>query len=121
MKKQNLSMLSFSGDSFSINTIIRIEEIDQETYLFLNDGTKSKSVLSIDVLEWELPKDIFSRVHPNHLINTNYRKKLFTVHTQWIELENGEKIPIENTLTQNKNLFHQNKSALQWIKEKFSK
>ncbi len=118
MEKDKKSIVTYSGKLLSFNNIIRIEETNNDTLIFLENGTSSKSVLSIDVLEWKLPKDIFIRVHPKHLININFSKKLFTVHTQWIELENGEKIPITKELTQNKNLFQKSKNAFEWLKNK---
>ncbi len=51
-----------SGKLLAAESIIRIEEIVDETFIFLIDSSKAKSVLSIDELEWELPKDIFRRV-----------------------------------------------------------
>ncbi len=98
MNTEAKNLFTCGGDLLSYQSIIRIEEISNETFFFLQDGSRSKSVLTIDALEWELPKEVFVRVHPNHLINLNFSRKLFTVHTQWIELENGEKIPISNEL-----------------------
>lgn len=112
MNENKKSIFTFTGELKKVDSIIRVEEIDSETILFLDDGTNAQSVLSIDVLEWDLPKDIFVRVHPKHLINTSYSKKLFTVTTQFIELENGEKIPINQELTKNKRMIQKGKKRL---------
>lgn len=106
------SIFTYTGELKKVDSIIRVEEMDTETYLFLNDGSKAQSVLSIDVLEWELPKESFVRVHSKHLINISYSKKLFSISTHYIELENGEKIPTNQELTQNKTLIKKGKNKL---------
>lgn len=115
MDEKEKTIFTCDGQLLSAEAIIRIEEIAYETFLFLQDGTQSKSVLSIDVLEWELPKEAFVRVHPNHLINRQFTKKLFTVHSQWIELENGEKIPTTHHLLYKKNIFQKGRTAFKFL------
>lgn len=117
MEYNSKTIFAYSGELLSINSIVRIEEVDEETFLFIDDNSKSKSVLSIDELEWELPKNIFIRVHPKHLINKNFSKSIITVNTQWIELENGEKIPTTKELTVDKKSYFKNHiNAFKWLK-----
>lgn len=106
MENDNKKIITLKGEELSHTNLLRVEEVANKTLLIFHDGTIEESVLSIDVLEWELPKNLFIRIHPNHLINKTFSKKIFTIHTDWMELENGEKIPIS------KNLFDSTKSPL---------
>lgn len=100
MNMNQKNIVSYKGHLYAPDELLRVEETDKKTLLIFTDGKVDESVLSIDVLEWELPKNDFVRIHPKHLINKNYQKKVFTVHTDWMELENGEKIPISAALFQ---------------------
>ena len=117
MNVKDKKVFTESGKLQETESIIRIEEVNDETVIFLTDGSKVRSVLSIDELEWELPKDIFIRVHPKHLINKKYSKKYFTVNTRWIELEGGKKIPITEELSENKIIYKKGNGFLNWIEK----
>jgi len=105
MKKMinNQSVVSLQGDIISYEKIVRVEYKDEKTIIVLDDHSTCLSVLSIDHLEWELPQDVFWRVHPKHLINRNYSGNLYSVSSKWLELHNGEKIPVSNQLVEDEN------------------
>lgn len=112
--------ITSNGKQISVLSIIRAEEINNITYLFFHDNEVSKSVLTIDELEWELPNDIFIRVHSNHLINKNHSKKFISINTSYLELSNGHKIPVSNDLVNDSELFSK-KSVLYTVTSFFKR
>ena len=120
MRKEDKFILN---DTVSINydEIVHIQSKDNGTVIILFDKTIHKSILSIDKLEWELPKDIFVRVHPNHIINKEFLNKYFTVTSQWVQLQNGEKIPVSRKLVQDnsENIFRKIIKKIFFFKNSF--
>lgn len=92
------SIYTFDGDLLPISEILRIEESFVDTYIIMVDGKKYKSALTIDELEWDLPKDKFTRVHSKHLINTAFKVHQFSINMDCVQLSNGENIPISKSL-----------------------
>ncbi|MGD9994540.1 MAG: LytTR family transcriptional regulator DNA-binding domain-containing protein [Salinivirgaceae bacterium] len=114
-KEKKYDIYTYSGELLTPDTIIRIEEIEDDTYIIHSGGKVSKSVLSIDTLEWELPKNNFLRVHPKHLINEDYINKIYKENTNWLELNNGDKIPFSITLLENQGYFSKRTSFINRI------
>ena len=98
------------NNSVSVNydDIVHIQAKNNGSVIILTDNSIHESIISIDKLEWELPKNIFMRVHPNHIINKDFLNKYYTETSKWIQLQNGEKIPVSNKLVknQNQNIFY---------------
>ena len=118
MEENRKNIFTYSDKGLSLDNIVRIEELDDGTYIFNKDGLKSKSVLTIDELEWELPKDIFIRVHPKHLINKSFSKNIHSVKSLFIKLKNGDEIPVSEELSQQENnFFKQSINAFKRIKD----
>lgn len=115
MENRSKKFITTNGKLFSHKDLLRVEETHDKTLLIFTTGKVEESVLSIDALEWELPKDVFIRIHPNHLINRNFRKKIFTIHSDWMEMDNGEKLPISDKL------FPPKKSTIKILKHLFKK
>lgn len=111
-KEKKCDIYTYSGELLTPEVIIRIEEIEDDTYIIHSGGKVSKSVLSIDTLEWELPKQSFVRVHPKHLINETYIHKIYKENTNWLELDNGDKIPFSVTLLENQGYFSKKTSFI---------
>lgn len=99
MKEDN-SIVTIEGRLIAYDAIVRIEEREQQTWLILSDKTIHQSVLSIDFLEWELPKEEYWRVHPCHLVNKSHIAKMFTTASHVLSLNNGETIPVMESLLQ---------------------
>lgn len=76
------------------NDIIRIEKIGNKTFMIFAKGEVSESLLSIDELDNSLSDKGFIRIHTNHLINHHHLKHRFDKLTQWVSLDNGDKLPI---------------------------
>jgi len=111
-EKSNNKIYTYSGELLLPDEIIRIEEIEDDTFIVHTSGKVLKSVLSIDILEWELPKGDFLRVHPKHLINEHLISKVYLENTNWIELKNGDKIPFSSMLMDNNGYFSKSPSFL---------
>jgi DNA-binding LytR/AlgR family response regulator len=100
---KNKTVVLNKNISINYNDIVHIQSNNNGSIIVLFNNTIHESILSIDYLEWELPKDIFIRVHPNHIINKDFFNKYYTETSKWVQLQNGEKIPVSNKLFQNKN------------------
>jgi len=107
MKNKNTIVVLNNTVSINYNDIVHIQSKNNNSVIVLFNNTVHESILSIDKLEWELPKETFIRVHPNHIINKDFLNKYYTVTSEWVQLQNGEKIPVSNMLIQNKktNIF----------------
>lgn len=104
--KSKIPDFFYDGLSCNLNSILRVEYSNGNTFIFFTDGTKSHSIASIDELEWDLPKNMFTRVHPNHLVNNMHKKKVVDVTTPWLEMDNGHLVPLsDNLVPPKKNRF----------------
>lgn len=78
----------------NVDNIVRIEKMGNKTFFILSEGDVLESLLDIDELEASLINGKFVRVHSKHLVNKTYFKRHFDHLTQWITLNNGDKIPV---------------------------
>jgi len=75
--------------------IVRLEADESYTKIFLADGKKCTSSMTIARYEKVLNKNIFFRVHKSHIINTKYHLKEFNRKSGNIAvMDNGTIIPI---------------------------
>lgn len=98
-----------------INDVIRIEKMGNKTFLVFPQGEVSESLLNIDELDDTLSKKCFIRTHTNHLVNKRHLKSHFDSYTQWITLDNGEKVPLSPNYQQ----FKHKKSIKQFWQKFF--
>ena len=75
--------------------IIRLEADESYTKIFLNDGKKCTSSMTIARYEKVLNKNVFFRVHKSHIINTRDHLKEFNRHEGNVAImDNGTAIPV---------------------------
>jgi len=75
--------------------IVRLEADESYTKIFLADGKKCISSMTIARYEKVLNKNVFFRVHKSHIINTKYHLKEFNRQDGNIAImDNGTAIPI---------------------------
>lgn len=75
--------------------IVRLEADESYTKIFLADGKKCTSSMTIARYEKVLNKNVFFRVHKSHIINTKYHLKEFNRKNGNIAImDNGTIIPI---------------------------
>lgn len=75
--------------------IVRLEADESYTKIFLADGKKCISSMTIARYEKVLNKKVFFRVHKSHIINTKYHLKEFNRQDGNIAImDNGTAIPI---------------------------
>ncbi len=75
--------------------IVRLEADENYTKIFLSDGKKCVSSMSIARYEKVLNKNVFFRVHKSHIINTKHHLKEFSRQDGNIAImDNGTTIPI---------------------------
>lgn len=75
--------------------IIRLEADESYTKIFLSDGKKCVSSMTIARYERVLNENVFFRVHKSHIINTKYHLKEFNRQDGNIAImDNGNLIPV---------------------------
>ena len=75
--------------------IIRLEADESYTKIFLTDGKKMVSSMTIARYDDVLNKDVFFRVHKSHIINTKYHLKEFNRQDgNFVVMDNGNVIPV---------------------------
>lgn len=75
--------------------IVRLEADESYTKIFLNDGKKCTSSMTIARYEKVLNKNVFFRVHKSHIINTRDHLKEFNRHEGNVAImDNGNAIPV---------------------------
>lgn len=84
--------------SLNIKEIVRVESKGLNTYLFFAGGYNERVDNSIDELEKEFAKWSFVRIHPQHLINMIYYKKVSTFSSPAIEMNDGTLLPANANL-----------------------
>ncbi|NOX46768.1 MAG: hypothetical protein GXO89_07305 [Chlorobi bacterium] len=81
---------------FKSGEIIRLEGKRQNTILYLTNKSRPLINESIDQIENQLKDFSFIRIHNDHIINVNFISKIATGQDEYIELINGETIPVES-------------------------
>ena len=75
--------------------IIHLEADESYTKIYLTNGKKCTSSMTIARYERVLDKDTFFRVHKSHIINTRHHLKEFNRHEGNVAImDNGEAIPV---------------------------
>lgn len=78
-----------------ISDIVRLEADESYTKLFLTDGSKSVSSMTIAKYERVLNPSVFFRVHKSHIINKRDHLKEFNRHDGNVAImDNGSTIPV---------------------------
>ena len=94
-KDENILLLQ-EGDEYiivEINSIIRIENLSNESIIYLNSNDIISTSLPVRVLA-EIFKDYqFFLIHPNHLINVNHLKSYVKCNA-YVTMSNTDAIPV---------------------------
>lgn len=78
-----------------ISDIVRLEADESYTKIFLSDGKKIVSSMTIARYDDVLNTAIFFRVHKSHIINTKYHLKEFNRQDgNFVVMDNGNVIPV---------------------------
>lgn len=77
-----------------LSDIVRCEADSNYTYLFLSNGNKLLVSRSLIHFENLLSKNNFMRVHQSHLINLDYVVIYNKADGGWIQLRDGENVPV---------------------------
>jgi len=85
-------------NDFEIKKIIRVEAKGVNTYLFYAGGDREMVGNSIDELEEEFSEWNFVRIHPRHLINRDYYKRMSAFSSPAVELSDGTLLPADREL-----------------------
>jgi two-component system, LytTR family, response regulator len=95
-KSDIISVPTLSGyEIIRIEDIIHLEADESYTRIFLTNGKKCTSSMTIARYEKVLDGNIFYRVHKSHIINTRYHLKEFNRHEGNVAImDNGESIPV---------------------------
>lgn len=95
-KSDIIAVPTLSGyEIIKIEDIIHLEADESYTKIFLTNGKKCTSSLTIAKYEKVLDENIFYRVHKSHIINTRYHLKEFNRHEGNVAImDNGKAIPV---------------------------
>lgn len=95
-KSDIIAVPTLSGyEIIKIEDIIHLEADESYTKIFLTNGKKTTSSMTIAKYEKVLNEDIFYRVHKSHIINTRHHLKEFNRHEGNVAImDNGEAIPV---------------------------
>jgi DNA-binding LytR/AlgR family response regulator len=84
-----------------IKNIIRVETKGDNTYLFYTDGKRELTGNTIDDLERAFLEWDFVRIHPRHLINKNFYKKMSAFSFPAVEMNDGTLLPVSKDMIEN--------------------
>lgn len=95
-KSDTLAIPTLTGyEIIKITDIIRLEADESYTKIFLENGKKCTSSMTIARYEKVLNKNVFFRVHKSHIINTRDHLKEFNRHEGNVAImDNGVAIPV---------------------------
>ena len=95
-KSDIIAVPTLSGyEIIKIEDIIHLEADESYTKIFLTNGKKCTSSMTIAKYEKVLDDNVFYRVHKSHIINTRYHLKEFNRHEGNVAImDNGELIPV---------------------------
>jgi two-component system LytT family response regulator len=77
-----------------VNSILYCEAESNYTKVFFLDGEKLTLSKTLKSLEELLPKEIFKRIHRSYLVNINYIVRFNKSSDFFIELSNGQSLPV---------------------------
>lgn len=95
-KSDIIAVPTLSGyEIIKVEDIIHLEADESYTKIFLTNGKKCTSSMTIAKYEKVLDDNIFYRVHKSHIINTRHHLKEFNRHEGNVAImDNGEAIPV---------------------------
>lgn len=111
-------ILDNEGHVIPFDKVLRIESIHSLTCIILHNYEVLHCDISIDDFEWQLPSEYFKRIHPNHLINRCYSRKTIQQETNFVEMYNGDKLPISPDLSSIKDVLPPTNN---WFKKVYQK
>lgn len=76
------------------NSILYCQAESNYSTVVCLDGTKIVLAKTLKALEELLPQSIFQRIHRTYLVNLNHINKFSKVNDLYVELVNGEMIPV---------------------------
>jgi len=77
-----------------VNSILYCEAESNYTKVAFLDGKKITLTKTLKLVEEILPKDIFKRIHRGYLVNINYVNRFNKTNDYFVELTNGESLPV---------------------------
>jgi two-component system LytT family response regulator len=77
-----------------IDDIIRLESDDNNTWFYLQGGSKVLVTRTLKQFDQMLEKHKFIRVHQSHLVNINYLHEFIKRDGGYLKLKNGEMVPV---------------------------
>ena len=93
-------------DDRNIKEVVRIESMGVNTFIYFADGYAEQVAQSIDEMELEfLSSGQFVRIHPRHLINSSYYKKVSNIQQPFVEMTDGMMLPTDSRLINVEDLF----------------
>lgn len=95
-KSDIIAVPTLSGyEIIKIEDIIHLVADESYTKIFLTNGKKCTSSMTIAKYEKVLNEDVFFRVHKSHIINTRHHLREFNRHEGNVAImDNGESIPV---------------------------
>lgn len=95
-KSDIIAVPTLSGyEIIKVEDIIHLEADESYTKIFLTNGKKCTSSMTIARYEKVLDQNIFYRIHKSHIINTRYHLKEFNRHDgNVVIMDTGEAIPV---------------------------
>ena len=77
-----------------VNSILYCEAESNYTKVIFLDGKKITLTKTLGLIEELLPPDIFKRIHRSYLVNINYVNRFNKINDYFVELTNGESLPV---------------------------
>ena len=77
-----------------VNSILYCEAESNYTKVVFLDGKKIILTKTLKLVEEILPKEIFKRIHRGYLVNINYVNRFNKTNDYFVELTNGESLPV---------------------------
>jgi len=95
-KSDTIAIPTLAGyEIIKTKDIVHLEADESYTKIYLTDGERCMSSMTIARYERVLDKNTFFRVHKSHIINTRHHLKEFNRHEGNIAImDNGEAIPV---------------------------
>lgn len=81
---------------FKSGQVVRIEAIEQDVLVYLQDGKCNRVSINIDRAWEQLESFLFIRVDPRHIINVNYIAKFTGDSADTIYLLDGTGVPVSS-------------------------
>lgn len=81
---------------FPVNDIIRCESTGSYTVFYVKNSEPLLISKSLGEAEELLQGNRFERIHKSHLVNLNYMRAFIKTDGGFVEMQNGDKIPVSN-------------------------